>query len=210
MIVLVILIAIWVAAAKTTRNTSKPEIETSKVSVSSSSSKKQASASSSKSSTQATKKVKKTAKKVSFTRLSASDSDVTYRVKGAKTTPKIKLSVTKTNGSDTTAWVSVTADGSSLWQNTLSSGKNHTVSLPESTSSVTINSGNAPATEISVDGKQMKLPSSSSQVRNVILQFNSSSTSTTGSSTTSGTTDTTETTANTGTDTTGTGNTTGY
>ena len=208
-VVLIILIAIWVAAAKSTRNTAKTEIETSKVSVSGSSS-----SSKSSSAKKAKKKASASDKKVSFSQLSATDSDLTYRVKGASKTPKIKLSVTEASGSDsatsdssaTSAWMSVTADGSSLWQAALTAGKSHTVSLPANTSSVTINSGNAPVTKISVDGKQMKLPTASSQVRNVILQLNGSADSSsteTSSSTTDTTTDTTGTQTGTDTGTTG-------
>ncbi|WP_268913237.1 helix-turn-helix domain-containing protein [Lentilactobacillus sp. SPB1-3] len=208
-IVLIILIAIWVAAAKSTHNTNKTEIETSKVSVSGSDSSAKTNSSSSTKKAPAKKATTTSSKAVTFKQLSASGSDVTYQVKGAKKTPAIKLAVVKANGADTSAWISVTADGSSLWQNTLASGKSHTVTLPSGTSSVTINSGNAPATNISVSGKQMKLPSSTSQVRNVVLQFNSSNnTSSTTDNTTNGTT--TDGTTGTNSDTTGTGTTTGY
>lgn len=231
-VVLVILIAIWVAAAHSTRDTSKTQIETSKVSVSGNKSSKASSSSSSSAAKKNTKK-KDATKKLVFKKLTESGSNVTYQVTGASSKPKIKIATTGSGS----AWTSVSANGSTLWQAAQAGGKSHTVTLPSSVSTATINTGNAPQTVIYVSGKQLKLsdPSdgSSNQVRVVTLQFgksgsttstssssttDSSTTGTTGSSTTGSTEGTSSTTGTTGTnDTTGntttgttTGSTTGY
>lgn len=193
-VVLVILIAIWVAAAHSTRDTSKTQIETSKVSVSSD---KKAKSSASSSSKPAKFTKKKTAsKKLTFKKLTESGSNVTYQVTGASSKPKIKIATTGSGS----AWTSVSANGSTLWQGSQAGGKSHTVTLPSSVSTATINTGNAPQTAIYVAGKRLKLsdPSdgSSNQVRVITLQFGKSATASSTTGTTSSST-------------TGTGNTTG-
>lgn len=209
-VVLIILIAIWVAAARSTRNTAKTQIETSKVSVSGDKS------SSSKASSSKKAKTTKKAKGITFKKVTASGSNLTYRFTGTSGTTPLKISVTGSGS----AWTSVSADGTSLWQASLTSGNSHTISLPSSTNTVTINTGNAEATRITVGGKKLTLAAplngGSTQVRVVTLQFgkpsssastsSSSSSATTGASTTSsttGTTGTTGTSSTTGTDTTG-------
>ncbi|MDN6543649.1 MAG: DUF4115 domain-containing protein, partial [Lentilactobacillus parabuchneri] len=94
-------------------------------------------------------------------------------------------------------------------------GNSHTISLPSTTNTVTINTGNAEATEITVGGKKLKLAAplngGSAQVRVITLQFGkSSSSATTNSSSTSSSSTTGTTTGTTGTgSTTGTSSTTG-
>lgn len=210
-VVLIILIAIWVAAAHSTRDTAKTQIDTSKVSVSSGQkSKKNSTSSSAKSNRSAGKKA--ASKKLAFKKVTESGSNVTYRVTGASSKPKIRIATTGSGS----AWSSVSANGSTLWQGSQAGGKSHTVTLPSNASSVTINTGNAPQTAIYVAGKRLKLsdPSdgSSNQVRVITLQFGKSGTSTTGasSSSTTGTTGTGSTTSSTttGNTTTGTSSTT--
>lgn len=225
-VVLIILIAIWVAAAKSTRNTAKTQIETSKVSVSSDKS------SSSKASSTKKAKSPKKSKEISFKKVTASGSNITYQVTGTSGKTPLKISVTGTGS----AWTSVSADGTSLWQASLTGGNSHTISLPSTTGTVTINTGNAEATRIAVGGKKLSLSApldgGSSQVRVITLQFGkssslassssssttagssttaSSTTGTTGTSSTTGTTGTTNgTTGNTGTVDSNTGTTNGY
>ena len=128
-VVLIILIAIWVAAARSTRNTAKTQIETSKVSVSGNKS-----ASSKSSSTKKPKTTKKSSG-VTFKKVTASGSNITYQVTGTSGKVPLKIAATGT----ASAWTSVSADGTSLWQASLTSGKSHTISLPSSTNTVTIN-----------------------------------------------------------------------
>lgn len=212
-VVLIILIAIWVAAARSTRNTAKTQIETSKVSVSGNKS-----ASSKSSSTKKPKTTKKSSG-VTFKKVTASGSNITYQVTGTSGKVPLKIAATGT----ASAWTSVSADGTSLWQASLTSGKSHTISLPSSTNTVTINAGNAEATQITVDGKKLKLAaplnSGSTQVRVITLQFgkssssasssSSSSAATSSSTTTTGTTGTTGTSSTTGTNSGTTGTTSG-
>ncbi|WP_243674138.1 helix-turn-helix domain-containing protein [Lentilactobacillus kisonensis] len=146
-IVLIILIAIWVAAARSTRDTSKTQIETSKVSVSGNKNKQ------TKSSSKAASKSKaKTAKKkaVTFKKVTASGSDITYQVSGIKGKTTLRIAAA---ADATSAWTAVSGDGSTLWQAALTGGKSHTVTIPSSTSTVTINAGNASQTAIYVGGK---------------------------------------------------------
>lgn len=209
-VVLIILIAIWVAAAHSSRDTAKTQIETSKVSVSNNTKSSSSAASSS------AKKAKKTpakSKKLAFKKLTESGSNVTYQVTGASKKPSIKI-VTTGSGS---AWSSVAANGSTLWQAALAGGKSHTVALPSGVTTATINAGNAPKTAIYVAGKRLKLSDptdgSSNQVRVITLQFgksgasSASSTSSSTTTSTSGTTGTTGTTGSTGSTGTATGNT---
>lgn len=201
-VVLIILIAIWVAAARSTRNTAKTQIETSKVSVSGNKS------TSSKSSSTKKPKTTKKSSGVTFKKVTASGSNITYQVTGTSGKVPLKIAATGT----ASAWTSVSADGTSLWQASLTSGKSHTISLPSSTSTVTINAGNAEATQITVDGKKLKLAaplnSGSTQVRVITLQFGKSSSSASSSSSSSATTSSSTTTTGT-TGTTGTSSTTG-
>ncbi|WP_283678612.1 RodZ domain-containing protein [Lentilactobacillus sp. Marseille-Q4993] len=185
-VVLIILIAIWVAASRSANNQSNTDIQTSKVSVSSSSSKDKNSSSK--------KESKPAAKKndtLKIKQASTSGSDVTYNVTGFKTNRVIKLRGT----GDASAWVSVTADGSSLFQQSISGTKVQTVKIPSGTSSVVINTGNATATQIYVGNKKLNLPEptdgSSNQVRNVTLQLGGNSANTNSSSSNSASTNTT-------------------
>ena len=204
-VVLVILIAIWVAAAKSTRNTAKTQIETSKVSVSSDKS------SSSKASSAKKAKSPKKTKTIAFKKLTASGSNITYQVSGTSGKTPLKISATGTSS----AWTSVSTDGTAVWQASLTGGNSHTISLPSTTNTVTTNTGNAEATEITVGGKKLKLAAplngGSAQVRVITLQFGkSSSSATTNSSSTSSSSTTGTTTGTTGTgSTTGTSSTTG-
>lgn len=202
-IVLIILVAIWVAAAKSTRDTSKTQIETSKVSVSGNKNNKAKSSSSTKSKAKAKTPKKKA---ITFKKVTASGSDVTYRVSGVKGKTALRI---MTASAATSAWTAVSADGTTLWQAALTGGKSHTVAIPSGTSTVTVNAGNAAQTSIYVGGKKLKVAgpvdNGSSQVRVITLQFgkstaaqssssssaatNSSATTTTGSTgTTTGTT----------------------
>ncbi|MDN6436251.1 helix-turn-helix domain-containing protein, partial [Lentilactobacillus parabuchneri] len=104
-VVLVILIAIWVAAAKSTRNTAKTQIETSKVSVSSDKS------SSSKASSAKKAKSPKKTKTIAFKKLTASGSNITYQVSGTSGKTPLKISATGTSS----AWTSVSTDGTAVW-----------------------------------------------------------------------------------------------
>lgn len=207
-VVLVILIAIWVAAAHSTRNTDKTQIETSKVSVSSN---QKSSTKTSSSSAKKAKKTKKPTKKIAFAKLTESGSNVTYRVSGAPKKTAIKIATTGSGS----AWSSVSANGTTLWQAALAGGKSHTVSLPSSVTTATVNTGNAPQTVIYVAGKKLKLTDptdgSSNQVRVITLQFGkaSATSSATNSSTTTGASTTTGTTSSNTTGTTGTQGATG-
>ncbi len=185
-VVLVILIAIWVAAAHSTHDTAKTQIDTSKVSVSSNKSGKSSGTNTSKKKTK--KSANKSAKKITFTKLTESGSNATYQVKGASSKPTIRIATTGSGS----AWTSVSANGSTLWQASQAGGKSHTVTLPSGVTTATINAGNAPQTVIYVAGRKLKLsdPSdgSSNQVRVITLQFGNSKTVASSSSATTGTT----------------------
>ncbi len=197
LVVLIILVAIWVAAAKTTHNTAKTAIETSKVSVSSNKAN---------SSSAPAKKVSAPVSNISFTKLSQSGNDITYRVKNAPKSLNIKVSVKRSAAG--TAWTSVSADGSSLWQASLSSGKSKTVKIPAGASSISINLGNAIDSTVTLNGKKVNLgltsntasaqgtTTGSNQVRVITLELKSgavksaTTTSSNGTSTGTGTTST--------------------
>ncbi|KRM95808.1 transcriptional regulator [Liquorilactobacillus aquaticus DSM 21051] len=118
-----------------TKQTEKKKVSTKNSSSSSSSSEKKKSSS-------------KTGKKAQLSLASNSGSSFIYNLKNSSKTNTVKVSV-----KDSSAWTAVSADGTQQWQGTLSSGANHEVKIPESSSSITINLGNSKATKISINGR---------------------------------------------------------
>ncbi|MEJ6400403.1 helix-turn-helix domain-containing protein [Nicoliella lavandulae] len=161
-VVLVILV-IWFAAAKSSKNSQQTNISSSSsVSVSGSSS--SADSSSTKKKT-TTKKAKKTTDNT--TKITSESSDTnggTYKVTTKKTSSDIKIMTSAR------AWVGVNANNSSVYQASQDANGSHTVKLPSNTTSATVNLGNATATKLSINGKEVKL-TSDSQVQNVTFNF---------------------------------------
>lgn len=173
LIVILILIAIWVAASRNTHNASQTKIDSSSVTVSSSSAKTKKAKTESVD-TKTKKAAKKTkAKKnteISFKKTTVSGSNLTYSVSGiAKEKKLIKISATES------AWTSVTVDGASKWQGSQTTGQKKTISLPADTTAASIQMGNAKGTKLSINGKALKLAApaagSSDQVRTVTIDF---------------------------------------
>ena len=165
-VVLVVLVGIWVAASHNGSSSKQDNVDSSSVSVSGSSNKSSSSSSKSSSTSSKSSSKKKTA---SFKQLSTTTSGSTWEMKNAASKPKLALSASSS------AWMSVTVNGATSWQGTLSSATSHTMTIPSSATSVTFKFGNAPATKVKVDGKTFDFTSATA-------------TSTASSASTSGTT----------------------
>jgi len=172
-VVLIVLVGIWVAAARSSHSTVKQNVDSSSVSVSGSSS------SSSVSSSSASKKSssKKPAKTATFKQLSTTSAGSTWEMKNAASKPKISLSATGSS------WMAVSVGGSTVWQGTLSATTTHSLTIPSTATSVTFNFGNAPVTTVKVDGK--KFAFNSATATSAASSSSSNTTTTTSSSTTS-------------------------
>lgn len=175
-VVLAVLLGIWMAAAHSGSSTKKDNVDSSSVSVSGSSEKKTSSSAKSKSSSKkaSSKKVTKTPV---FKQLSTTTSGSTWQVKNVADKPKLKLSASSS------AWMSVSVGGSTIWQGTLSATTSHSMRIPSSATSVTFNFGNAPATKVKVDGETFHFNSATSTSA-ASSTSDSTSTDTTSSSTT--------------------------
>ncbi|WP_261810142.1 helix-turn-helix domain-containing protein [Levilactobacillus humaensis] len=175
-VVLAVLLGIWMAAAHSGSSTKKDNVDSSSVSVSGSSEKKTSSSAKSKSSSKkaSSKKVTKTPV---FKQLSTTTSGSTWQVKNVSSKPKLKLSASSS------AWMSVSVAGSTVWQGTLSASTSHSMRIPSSATSVTFNFGNAPATKVKVDGETFHFNSATSTSA-ASSTSDSTSTDTTSSSTT--------------------------
>ncbi|WP_127848944.1 helix-turn-helix domain-containing protein [Lacticaseibacillus hulanensis] len=130
-----------------------------------SSSKKAASKSSSKkkaesSSKKAAKKTKKN-DKVTVSAPAGTAAAPTYTVKNMPATGN-KVEIKATSAS---AWLSLSTGGSTTWQASLTAGSSHTVDLPDGTTSFSIRTGNALATEITINGTKVDLGNGSNYVR---------------------------------------------
>ena len=168
-VVLLILVAIWVAAARNTRNSSQTKIETSKVTVSSSSEKQ---ASESQAPAQKDVKTKKTTtpKAVKFKKTTTSGSNLTYAISGTSGKKKVvKIKATES------AWTSLSVNGTIKWQAAQTKGEAKSIKLPSDTTQASISAGNAPGIKIYVNGQRMKLAQpasgSSNQVRTITMNF---------------------------------------
>lgn len=175
-VVLVVLVGIWVAAAHNGSNTKKDNVDSSSVSVSGSSN-QSSSHSSSKSSSTSSKSSSKQ-KTASFKQLSSTTSGSTWEMKNASSKPKVALSA---SGS---AWASVTVNGATSWQGMLSSSTSHTMTIPSSATSVTFKFGNAPETKVKVDGKTFNFASATATSDASNSSSDTTTTGTTSSSTT--------------------------
>lgn len=151
-VVLVVLVGIWVAAAKSGHHTAKQNVDSSSVSVSGSSSKKASSSSQSTSSKSSSKK-KSTA---TFKQLSSTTSGSTWEMKNAPSKRKLTLSATGSS------WMAVSVGGSTTWQGTLTASTTHSLTIPSSATSVTFNFGNAPLTTVKVNGQKFNFHSATS------------------------------------------------
>ncbi|MHA8110903.1 helix-turn-helix domain-containing protein [Lactobacillaceae bacterium Melli_B4] len=165
-VVVLVILVIWFAAAKSSKNSEQTNIsDSSSVSVSGSSSSSRSAASSSKKKEDTKKKTKKTTTdNTTIKSESTSGDSSTYKVTTKKTNSDIKITTSDR------AWVGVNANNASVYQSTQDAKASHTVKLPSNTTSATINLGNATATKISVNGKEVKL-TSQSQVQNVTFNF---------------------------------------
>lgn len=175
-VVLAVLLGIWMAAAHSGRSTKKDNVDSSSVSVSGSSEKKTSSSAKSKSSSKKAS-AKKVTKTPVFKQLSTTTSGSTWQVKNVSTKPQLKLSASSS------AWMSVSVAGSTIWQGTLSASTSHSMRIPSSATSVTFNFGNAPATKVKVDGEAFHFNSATSTSA-ASSTSDSTSTDTTSSSTT--------------------------
>ncbi|QMU07907.1 helix-turn-helix domain-containing protein [Levilactobacillus suantsaii] len=171
-VVLLVLVGIWVAAAKSGHSTEKQNVDSSAVSVSGSSSSSSSSSSSQSSSKKSSSKKK--AATASFKQLSSTSSGSTWELKNAPSKRTVKLSATGSS------WIAVSVGGSTTWQGTLSSSTTHTLTIPSSASSVTFKFGNAPVTTVTLNGKKFNFNSATST-----SSASSSSSSTTGATTSS-------------------------
>ncbi|WP_290032856.1 helix-turn-helix domain-containing protein [Ligilactobacillus cholophilus] len=122
-------------------------------------------------------------KKQKIVSAGSSGSTFTYNVENAATTNELKLSAT--TGS---SWDAVYIDGTQTWQGTLQQGSDHTIKIPEGTSSVTINIGNSKASAVKINDSDLNFleQNSSLTVRKLVINFgnNNSQTSSTTQTTT--------------------------
>lgn len=168
-VVLLILIAIWVAAARNTHDSSQTKIDTSKVTVSSSSDQAKKASSVAKPKVVKTKKTA-TKKVVKFKKTAASGSNLTYTISGTSNKAKVvKFKATES------AWTSLSVNGTIKWQAAQTKGQVKNVKLPKGTTQATISAGNAPGIKIYVNGTRLKLAQpasgSSDQVRTITMNF---------------------------------------
>lgn len=171
-VVVVVMLGIWYASTKNSQQSSKNQnIDSSSVSVSGSS-KKASSKASSSISGKKKQSSSSSVKKSSFSKVSTSGSTTVYDMKNAPATKTVKLK------SAASAWVSVTAGGSTVWQGTLTAGKTQAVKVSSSATSATFNLGNAPETKITIGSQTLPIPTTSTAT---------TSAATTSSTTTDGT-----------------------
>ncbi|MHA8138373.1 helix-turn-helix domain-containing protein [Lactobacillaceae bacterium Scapto_B20] len=163
-VVVLVILVIWFAAAKSSKNSEQTNIsDSSSVSVSGSSSSSSSSSSAKKQTTKKTTKKTNTDNTTIKSESTSGDSS-TYKV----TTKKANSEITITTSDR--AWVGVNANNTSVYQSTQDAKASHTVKLPDNTTSATINLGNATATKITINGKEVKL-ASQSQVQNATFNF---------------------------------------
>lgn len=150
----------------------------------SSSSKKSASSETSKSSSasskKSAKKTKKSSKKLSVDVAAANGATQAVTVKNLPASGN-KIVV---GASSASAWVSVTVNGATTWQGSLTSGSNHTVALPAGTTSFSVRSGNAPVTTLKLNNTKVDISKGTSVVRTIT--FTSTAAATSASSSESG------------------------
>ncbi|PWF99571.1 helix-turn-helix domain-containing protein [Levilactobacillus bambusae] len=174
-IVVVILLGIWFAAAKTGHSTSRRNVDSSSVSVEGSSAKKADSLSSeraSSSSKKAEEKKQADSKKasaISFKKDSSTSNGSTWTMKNA---PKGKKTVEVSTSAN--CWTSLTANGSTVYQGAVK-GK-HSESIPSNAKSVKINLGNANVATLKINGKKLDFSgntkaSSSTMVQTITVNF---------------------------------------
>lgn len=192
-VVLVLIIGIYTIAlnhrngsnqsATTTSTSSSVKVTDERKSTSKSSSKKASSEASSKSSSSA----KSSSTSTSSSKKSSSSSDdlKVSKVKGTRTTSAQTYQITNYPSSGNTlnvsatsdsTWITVTANGSTTWQGSVTAGTPQTIDLPSGITSFMVTSGNATVTELSVNDTSVKLPSttSSNVVQNYTFQIQSS------------------------------------
>ena len=117
---------------------------------------------------ESSKKASSKASKQKIESVSSDGSTFTYNVTNAPSNNELQLTV---DGS--AAWSAVSANGSQVWQGTLNSGENHTVSLPSGTTTITINLGNSNSTSLKLNGKTFnyKNENSTLTVRTITLNL---------------------------------------
>ncbi|VDG19195.1 hypothetical protein MUDAN_BIHEEGNE_01072 [Lactiplantibacillus mudanjiangensis] len=169
-IVVLILLFIWFMAVRThsssstaaSSSSSSTQVSSSKTS-SKASSKKAASSSSAAKASSKKAATKKSSSKQAIKAVGSSTTAYTL-TNGAKKN-KIVLKASKA------AWTSVTTNGSTTWQGTLTAGGSHTVTLPSNATTVKFQFGNAAATSAKINGKTFNFnpDNSTTQVRTITL-----------------------------------------
>lgn len=177
-IVVVLLVVVYSLTIAQQRRDSKPSIpadrssvsvqKSSKKSTKSTSSKTKSSSSSSSASSSSSSSKKKSTKKSSKSKgLSISKPNVTasnaqtYTVKNLPSTSNtIEISTTTA-----AAWTSVTIDGTTSWQGTITAGGKQSVTVPAGAKSIVVKSGNATVSAIKINNKKVNMGSSTSLVR---------------------------------------------
>lgn len=149
-IVLVILLIIWFASAKLSNNGSNSSNQS--ISVSGESNKKVKNSSNSDKKTKI-KSSNKKSKVTSISKISQNGSDVNFKISTNKKISTVKLS------SSSRAWTSLTSDGDNNWSGIVDTDSPHTIKLNSTDKNVSLNLGNAASTNISINGKKVKLPS---------------------------------------------------
>lgn len=154
------------SSSKSAEKSSKKEASK-KASESSLSSKSSSSKQSSKSSS------KSDELKISKVKGTASASAQTYQIKNYPTSDNT-VNVSATSSS---TWITITANGSTLWQGSVTASAPQSVQLPNGITSFIVTSGNAAVTELTINDTTVKLPSSASAntVQNYTFQIDQSS-----------------------------------
>lgn len=166
-IVVVLVVVVYAFTISQQKKDNKPSIPVDSSSVQVDSSSKKAAKSSSKKAAASSKKKaaasssKKKASKLSISAASGTASRPTYTIKNMPSSSN-KVEIKATNAS---AWLSLTVGGSTTWQASMTAGSSHTVDLPDGTTSFSIRTGNALATQIKINGTKVDLGSSSTYVR---------------------------------------------
>ncbi|BAN73948.1 MULTISPECIES: helix-turn-helix domain-containing protein [Lacticaseibacillus] len=151
------------SVAVSSKRSSAKSSKSSKSSKASSKSSKASASSSSKPSEKASKQKKEKSGKLDISVAAANGATQAVTLKNLPTTGN-KLTL---GAKGATAWVSVIVNGTTTWQGSLTPGNTQEVSLPDDASTFQVRSGNATATTIKLNGKDVDISNGTSIVRTI-------------------------------------------
>lgn len=165
LVAVLIIVGVYYITIVKSHNEAKQTIPDDSSKVTLSTTRKKSSSSKSSSSKAASSSSKKAEMKIDVAAASGNTQTVTV-TNLPKATNKLTLA-----GTTATAWNSVTINGSTTWQGSLTAGSSHTVSLPSGTTTFTVQSGNAKATSLKLNGKTVDISDGTSVVRTITFNL---------------------------------------